>query len=288
MSRIQTLQSVVLPVLMDETGMPKNLFLVRHGESEGNLARRLFEESGDEAASYTEEFLSLHESQYALTPKGTGQAKKAGAWFKKMKLIEFDRYLTSSNVRAMQTAAYLKLPQAKWMIDFNVREQDGGLFTVIKPSKQDADYVDQKKFFDTQRFSFRAPQGESLGDVCNRIKIVLDTLARECNGKNVIIVCHGHVMRVFRMILERMSPEKIARYLRTKAQYGRIPNCSILHYTREHVKSGKPGMSKRFEYVRMIRPAGGGKAEDSFKKIIRQKFSNEDLLRAAQKHRHVK
>ncbi len=288
MSKKQTVLPIVVPIVFDETGMPKNLFLVRHGESEGNLTRRLFEESGDEAASYTDEFLSIHESQYELTPKGVRQAKKAGAWLKKNKLLTFDRLLVSSNVRAMQTAAYLNLPEAKWMIDFNVREQDGGLFTVIKPSKQDADYADQKKFFNTQRFLFRAPQGENLGDVCNRIKIVLDTLARECNGKNVIIVCHGHVMRVFRMILERMSPEKIARYLRTKAQYGRIPNCSILHYTREHVKSGKPGMSKRFEYVRMIRPAGGGKAEDRFKKIVRQKFSNEDLLRAARKHRYMK
>jgi broad specificity phosphatase PhoE len=43
--------------------MPKNLFLVRHGQSEGNLVRKKFEESKDESF-FTDEFLGLHESQY--------------------------------------------------------------------------------------------------------------------------------------------------------------------------------------------------------------------------------
>ncbi len=50
-------------------GMPKNLFLVRHGQSEGNLVRKQFEESGNESF-FSDEFLGLHESQYELTELG--------------------------------------------------------------------------------------------------------------------------------------------------------------------------------------------------------------------------
>ncbi len=264
--------------------MPKNLFLTRHGQSEGNLVRKKYEETADESF-FSDEFLGLHESQYEMTPLGVEQAKKAGNWFRDNQLIRFDRMLVSNNVRAMQTAAYLNLPEAQWMIDFNLRERDGGLFNVIPPSKRDRDYSDQQKFYNSQPFLFRPPQGESIADVCQRIKIVLDTLARECDGQNVIIVCHGHVMRSFCIILERMSLQKTNDFLTTPADWGRVPNCSIIQYTRENPFDHQRGLSKSFGWVRMIRPAGGGNLIDEFTAIERQKYTNEELLSEAQKNR---
>lgn len=266
--------------------MPRNLFLVRHGQSEGNKVRRDFEETSNES-SFSKEFMNLHESQYALTTLGIEQAKKAGKWFRKNKLTSFDRMLVSNNVRAMQTAAYLNLPKALWMEDFNMRESDFGLFNVIKPSEKELNYVDERKFDNTQPFLFRPPQGESLADVCQRVKIVLDTLARECDGKNVIIVCHGHVMRAFRIILERMSLQRINEFLTTEEEWGRVPNCSIFHYTRDNPFDVERELSSSFGFVRMIRPAGGGKSEDVFSEIKRKKYSNSELLAAAQKNRNI-
>ncbi len=266
-------------------GMPKNLFLVRHGQSEGNLVRKQFEDTKNEAF-FSDEFLGLHESQYSLTPLGITQAQAAGKWFAQNDFTIFDRMLVSNNVRALQTAAYLGLPDTTWMIDYNLRERDGGLFNVITPSKRDADYSDQQKFYNTQPFLFRPPQGESIADVCQRIKIVLDTLARECDGKNVIIVCHGHVMRTFKIILERMSLKKTNDFLRTDEPWGRVPNCSVIHYTRQNPADPKQGISDRFGWVRMIRPAGGGVAEDAFSTIERRKYSNAELLAEAEQNRH--
>lgn len=268
-------------------GMPKNLFLVRHGQSEGNLVRKKYEETND-TVFFSDEFLGLHESQYKLTRLGIQQAKKAGKWFLKNQFTSFDRMLVSNNVRAMQTAAYLDLPNANWMQDFNLRERDGGFFNTITPQERDLKYTAEQKFFNTQPFLFRPPQGESISDVCMRIKFVLDTLARECDGKNVIIVCHGHVMRVFRIILERMSLQKTNDFLLTSEEWGRVPNCSIIHYTRENPFDSKQGLSTRFDWVRMIRPAGGGKIEDAFSSIERKRYSNKELLRAAKNHRNGK
>lgn len=265
--------------------MPKNLFLVRHGQSEGNLVRKNFEESKNESF-FTDEFLGLHESQYALTPLGIEQAKKAGEWFKNNDFVTFDQMYVSNNVRAMQTAAHLELPNEEWKINYILRERDGGLFNVITPSKRDMDYADQRKFYDSQPFLYRPPQGESIADVCLRIKHILNTLARENDGKNVIIVCHGHVMRTFRIILERMSLHKTNEYLRGLTEDTAVPNCSIIHYTRDNPGDHKRGMTDKFNWVRVIRPAGGGKFEDDFSEIDRKCYSNEELLEEAAKNRY--
>ncbi len=265
--------------------MPKNLFLVRHGQSEGNFVRKQFEETNN-SCFFSAEFLELHESQYKLTELGIEQAKKAGEWFLNKNFLIYDRMIVSNNVRALETAAYLNLPNPNWMIDFNLRERDGGLFNQITPEKRDLEYPDQQKFCNTQPFLFRPPQGESIADVCQRIKIVLDTLARECDGKNVIIVCHGHVMRTLRIILERMSLQKTNEYLLSPDDWGRVPNCSIIHYTRENPIDNKLGLSDRFDWVRTIRPAGGGEYEDDFSVIERKKYTNEELLLEARKNRN--
>jgi len=259
--------------------MPKNLFLVRHGESEGNVINKKFRETGDESL-FSENFLNLHESQYNLTEKGIEQAKLAGEWFKENNLISFDRMLVSNNNRAMQTAAYLDFENPLWMIDFNLRERENGLFNVITPTQRFANCVNQERFHDSQPFLFRPPQGESMADVAQRIKIILNTLARECDDKDVVIVCHGHVIRTFRIILEHMSLSQSNEYLNTEEAWGRVPNCAIVHYTRIINDS----VTEHFNRYRIIRPAGGGDLEDSFLPIIRKKYSNEELLKEAKKN----
>ena len=258
--------------------MPLNLLLVRHGESEGNVVNKGYAETRDESL-FSEIFSAIHESQYELTPKGIEQATLAGAWLKENWNKPFFRMMVSSNKRAMQTAAYLDLPNVLWNIDHNLRERENGLFNGMSPAKIQAEYSAEQFFHDSQPFLFRPPQGESMSDVCRRIKIILDTLARECNGKDVVIVCHGHVMRAFRIILERMSPKMSNELLSTKEQWGRIPNCSILHYTR----NSDSGITDHFNSFRLICPAGGGELVGPFQKIERKKFTNAELLKEAQR-----
>jgi len=257
-------------------GMPKNLYLVRHGQSEGNVINHKYEESGDESL-FSQHFLNIHESQYHLTELGINQAKMAGEWFKEKGIVYFDRAIVSNNTRAIETASYLGLPHVDWMIDFNLRERESGLFNVIPPKRRSLEYRDQQMFYDTQPFLFRPPQGESLADVAQRIKIILDTMARECDGDDVVIVCHGHVIRVFRMVLERMTLQESNAYLSTKEDWGKVPNCSITHYTRENLDNPLTP-TKSFNRTRIICPAGGGEREGKFREIVRKKYSNAELL----------
>jgi broad specificity phosphatase PhoE len=57
--------------------MPVDLVLVRHGESEGNIAHAL-SKSGDDR-HYTPEFRARHSSTWRLSDRGVEQARIASA-----------------------------------------------------------------------------------------------------------------------------------------------------------------------------------------------------------------
>src|ERR1700675_4535998 len=96
--------------------LPINLVLVRHGQSEGNAAKRR-SEKGDHTA-YSEEFKDRHSSSFRLTDKGKQQAVAAGQLLETLFPKGFDRYYTSEYARAKETAALLAIPEAKWYPNF--------------------------------------------------------------------------------------------------------------------------------------------------------------------------
>ena len=107
--------------------LPIDLVLVRHGQSEGNLAKRR-SEAGDHSA-FTKEFRRRHSASFRLTIKGREQAQQAGEFLRKEftgEGIAFDRYYTSDYLRAMETAGGLELPNASWYRDFYLTERDWG------------------------------------------------------------------------------------------------------------------------------------------------------------------
>jgi len=122
------------PQMKEEGGWPYELVLVRHGQSEGNEASSRFKR-GDKSA-YTPEFSQKHSSTYRLTDKGIAQAKLAGEWIKQNISTTFDRYYTSEYVRAMESAAYLNLPGAKWLTEIVLREKDKGNLDNMDPEEK--------------------------------------------------------------------------------------------------------------------------------------------------------
>src|SRR5262245_51585291 len=98
--------------------LPIDLGLVRHGQSEGNAAKRL-SEKGDHSA-YTAKFRERHTASFRLTDLGREQARGTGRFIEREFLQHraFDRYITSEYVRAIETAAHLELGGAEWFCDF--------------------------------------------------------------------------------------------------------------------------------------------------------------------------
>ena len=253
--------------------LPIDLMLVRHGQSEGNKAKRL-SEAGDHSA-FTEAFRRRHTSGYRLSALGRDQARQAGHYLHTFGGT-FDRFITSEYIRAMETAARLGLPNAQWLCDYNLTERDWGDLTSYPEPEREEKFGEVLRGQDVEPFFWRPPNGESFAQLCLRVDRALDTLHRECSDKRVIIVCHGEVMWAFRIRLERMSQVRFRELHFSQRSEDRIHNCQILHYTRRDVVTGRLG--KYANWMRMIRPTAQPVWVTPWQEIVRPRYSNQELL----------
>src|SRR3954469_16879684 len=82
---------------------PERLWLVRHGQSQGNVAR----DAADEAGAH-EIDIDLRDVDVPLSELGVKQAEAAGRWFAALPSHERpELILSSSYVRARQTATII-------------------------------------------------------------------------------------------------------------------------------------------------------------------------------------
>jgi NAD+ kinase len=254
--------------------MPLDLVLVRHGESEGNVARK-FSDGGDDSI-FTEEFRNRHNSRLRLTERGKEQAHAAGDWIRENIGECFHRYLVSGFLRAMETAALLNLPSAEWYQDFYLRERDLGLFDIMPEAEKQAKYPDVFRQYRLDPFYWAPPQGESMAQLCLRIDRVLQTLHRECSEKKVIIVCHGLVMWAFMIRIERLTPTQFVGRTQSDAIVDKIRNGQIMQYTRRD--PAEQTLSPRADWVRSVCPWETARSRVEWRKIERPRWTNADLL----------
>jgi NAD+ kinase len=262
--------------------LPIDLVLVRHGESEGNVANKR-SRAGDHSL-FTPEFQNRHSAGYRLSNRGREQAKQAGAFLRREFIgtgIVFDRHITSEYVRAVETAGLLGISNASWMRDVYLTERVWGDLERYPDNERWAKYGEALARHDDEPFFWRPPGGESFLDLSLRVDRVLDTLHRECADKRVLLVCHGEVMRAFQVRLERMSQERFRELVLSEESQDTIYNCQIIHYTRANPTTGT--LAPYVEWVRWFRPTNTPVTGSGWMHIERHKYSNEDLLAIAER-----
>jgi NAD+ kinase len=258
--------------------MPIDFVLVRHGESEGNLANKL----SREGINLTEEFRNRHSSQWRLTDKGIFQAEEAGKWIKRnIKGGVFDRYYVSEYIRAMETAARLDLPNAIWGREFYLRERDWGQLDLMSQEERVQRFAEELKRRRRDGFFWAPPGGESMASSCLRIEKIFDTLHRECSDKRIIIVCHGEVMLSFKVRLERMTQDRFYEIERSDDPHDQIHNGQIFHYTRRDPDTGK--LAKYVNWFRSICPWNLSLSSNVWEVIERKKYNNSEILKEVEK-----
>ena len=228
---------------------PARLWLVRHGESAGNVARREAMERGEHRIA-----LSTRDMDVPMSPLGEEQAETVGSWFGK-NCQPADAILTSPYVRALRTAELLARA-AGWdapiVQDERLREKEFGIIDALTSAGILSQHPDQAAFRKSLgKFYHRAPGGESWCDVVLRLRSVADTLRLEYTGQRVLIVCHTVVVLCFRYLLEKLTEEEILAIDRAH----NIANCSITSYVRESMSGGK-WTPERFNFVAPMRAAG--------------------------------
>jgi broad specificity phosphatase PhoE len=254
--------------------VPIDLILVRHGQSEGNAAKRASEDD-DQCFSYTEEFLGRHSREFRLTDLGIRQARAAGGWLRANVPMPLDRFYVSDYIRAKETAVHLELANALWRVEFHLRERDHALMDNIPPAETATRFPREHEEHERDPFlAYPAGGGESFALHCFRMKAtMLEHWARECSDKRVIAVCHGHVMRALQVELESLDHDDFIRLNKSKRPEDRIRNCQVLWYSRRD-----PETQKLHDAVVAVRSASPSENRDfGWRRIVRRKFTNEDL-----------
>ena len=212
---------------------PAQLWLVRHGESAGNVALRNAMARGDQHID-----IGTRDMDVPLSPLGEQQAQAVGAWFKDH-VEPPDAILCSPYVRARRTAECLA-KEAGWNLsifpDERLREKEFGIIDALTSAGVLAKYPEQAAFrASLGKFYHRPPGGESWCDVILRLRGIADSLRLEYSGQRVLIVCHTVVVLCFRYLLEKLTEEEI---LRIDGEQN-VANCSVTSYRRDAIADGK-------------------------------------------------
>lgn len=258
--------------------MPIDLVLVRHGESEGNIANHL-SKHGDNSA-FSPEFLARHSSQWRLSKKGQTQARAAAKWLSKNVELPFDRHYVSTYIRAKETAGLLDIPEANWYAELHLREREWGQLDVMPKEERHAKFAEIEQKRKINAFYWHPPDGESIADVDLRLRSILNTLHRETSDKRVIMVVHGELMWALRYRLERMSIDEWITLDNSKDAKDEIHNCQIIQYSRKEPKTGK--LMAHYEWMRSVCPWDESLSSNAWQPIKRRLLSNSDLLSEAE------
>lgn len=213
--------------MQGNVGWPERLWIVRHGESAGNLARDRAEASG---ATLIE--LEHRDADVPLSPRGLEQSQALGTWMRAQPELGRPTTLMASPYRraretAVAVAGALGCAANEVVVDERLREKEFGVldrYTRAGIRARFPDLAEQRRL--VGKFYFRPPGGESWCDVVLRLRSMLGDLQRNHAGERVMIVAHQVIVNCFRYLLERMDEGTILAIDRQ----GDVPNCGITEY----------------------------------------------------------
>jgi broad specificity phosphatase PhoE len=265
--------------------LPVELILVRHGQSEGNVANRASRNRDN--GFFTPEFRERHSRTFRLTDKGIEQAEAAGEWIRANIPQPLDRFYVSDYIRAKETAAHLHLPHALWRQEFHLRERDKALMDNVPDDEQKQLFQQEVKQYEIDPFfSYPAGGGESIAGLCLRVRaIMLGHWARDWSSARVVCVSHGHVMRAFQLELEGFSHDDFIRLDASEELAEKIRNCQILWYSRHDPDTHE--LTPHYVARRSVCP-WDPQGDYGWTRIKRKKFTDEELLAEVGRYpRHV-
>lgn len=208
-----------------ENQNPKLLWLVRHGESTANVARRKAEDEKLPTIDFPE-----READVPLSEFGIKQSIELGNWFKFQKekptIIVCSPYL-----RATETARIItetaRFKNGKIILDERIRERELGIFDRLTKIGAMEKYAEEcAKREELGKFYHRPLGGESWADVALRVRSFWRDLRENFADEKVLTVTHEVVIRIFRYVLENFSEAEILAIDRACD----VENCAVTSY----------------------------------------------------------
>lgn len=236
---------------------PQRLWIVRHGESSGNVAR-----DAAHAAGLARIDIAARDVDVPLSPLGERQSAALGRWF--AALPESDRpdvVLTSPYLRALRTGEIIRqegglaLADAEQFIcDERLREREFGVLDRLTRTGITALYPEQAEFRGLLgKFYHRPPGGESWCDVILRLRSALDTISLHHNARRVLLLTHQVVVLCMRYLIENLTEDEILAIDRV----GDVANCAVTEYRFDDAAGPRGGLKlERYNFVSPVEAAG--------------------------------
>lgn len=243
--------------MSEEQKWPDVMWIVRHGQSAGNVARDAAEAAGHQIID-----LPMRDVDVPLSPLGQQQAGALGRWFAQMpEEARPTVVLASPYLRAIETAR-LTLDAAgmdmgndvTFITDERLREKEFGVLDRLTKHGVRQKYPEQAEIRSVLgKFYHRPPGGESWCDVILRLRSLIDDITRDYRRDRVLIVGHQVVVSCFRYLLERMTEEQIMAIDREKD----VANCSVTSYEFDPALGRRGKLALRlFNFVAPLEEAG--------------------------------
>jgi broad specificity phosphatase PhoE len=210
---------------------PAALWLLRHGQSEGNVVR-------DRAAPDLQTLdIADRDMDVPLSALGRAQAEAFGRWLAEHPAPAPEVVVSSPYRRAADTAR-IALAAAdvdlEVHLDERLRERELGVLDLLTRAGVTARFPDEQRRRDRLgKFYYRPPGGESWVDVALRLRSFRDSLGREHPGRRVLVVTHEVVILMLRYLLEDLDEPTVLAM-----GGGQLANCSVTAY--ETDRDGHP------------------------------------------------
>ena len=227
---------------------PSKLWVVRHGESAGNVAR-----DAAHVARLQDIDISDRDVDVPLSPLGQRQSRALGRWFAALpQETKPGIVLSSPYLRAQSTAKIIGEATgfadsfSGMVVDERLREKEFGILdrlTKLGIELRHPELAASRQL--VGKFYYRPPAGESWCDVILRLRSVLDTISLHYGGKHVLIVAHQVVVLCMRYLIENMDEKTI---LAIDAQ-GDVANCAVTEYVLDRKKGGGSLVLTKYNFV---------------------------------------
>ena len=181
------------------------LGVIRHGESDGNVAAKRAEATGAEIVD-----IHIGDADVPLTAIGRQQAAAVGRWLDTLPPGERPEIVvTSPYRRALQTAEIAVASAAdpyRLLVDERLRDRELGVLDRLTRQGVAARMPEEaERRRRLGRFYYRPPGGESWADVALRLRAMLGDLRRDHRDRRVLLVAHEAVAYILRYLVEGLT-----------------------------------------------------------------------------------
>jgi broad specificity phosphatase PhoE len=204
------------------------LWVVRHGESTGNVARDRAERSGATTID-----IDVRDADVPLSETGRRQAADLRRWLDQVPADRRpDAVLSSPYRRAVETAeiAAAGIEAGRILTDERLRDRELGvldLLTSLGVAELHPDEAARKRRLG--RLYHRPAGGESWSDVALRLRSVLADIDRRYPGRRLMVFTHEAVVLIIRYIVEDLSEPQLVEL----AASTMLPNTAVSVFERD-------------------------------------------------------